>query len=116
MRLRDAYLEPWGAGYADAFELAMQTGGFANVFGWLRQRDHLPPAAWPRCDADANFSIVLRHAIAQIVERGRPDAFCISRTYVLEYVHGRALPRRQLRTVPHAGAAEYGPVAAGPAR
>ncbi len=71
VRLREAYLEAWGAGYADAFKLAMQAGGFAHLFGWIRQRDHLPPAARPRFDA--NFSIVLRHAIARIADSGAPD-------------------------------------------
>jgi hypothetical protein len=63
-RLRDAYLEPWGQGYADAFRLAMAAGGFAHLFGWIRQRDGLPPEARPRFDV--NFRVVLRHAVAQV--------------------------------------------------
>jgi hypothetical protein len=63
-RLRDAYLEPWGRGHAAAFQLATSAGGFAHLFGWVRQRDDLPGEARPRFDA--NFSIVLRHAIGRL--------------------------------------------------
>lgn len=60
-RLRDAYLEPWGAGLVDAFELAQRVGAFAHVFGWLRLRDHLPPS-----DRESMTSLpaILRQAIA----------------------------------------------------
>jgi hypothetical protein len=62
-RLRDAYLEPWGRGFTDAFALAMRTGRFAHTFAWTRQRDALPEAARPKFDQE--FSVVLRRAIAQ---------------------------------------------------
>jgi hypothetical protein len=61
-RLRDAYLEPWGSGLTDAFELAMRVGRFAHAFAWARQRDHLPLAERP--DFDTWYSVVLRRAIA----------------------------------------------------
>jgi Phosphotransferase enzyme family len=63
-RLRDAYLEPWGASLTDAFALAIRIGRFAHTFGWIRQRDALPEEARP--EFDKGFSIVLRRAIAQI--------------------------------------------------
>jgi hypothetical protein len=42
-RLRDAYLEPWGPGLVDAFELAQRLGRFAHAFGWARLLRFLPP-------------------------------------------------------------------------
>jgi Phosphotransferase enzyme family len=62
-RLRDAYLEPWGSGLADAFELAIRVGSFAHAIAWLRQREALPEQA--RREFDARFPIVLRRAIAR---------------------------------------------------
>ena len=44
MRLRDdAYLEPWGEGLQQTFELALRVGTFGHCFAWSRQRD--PTAA-----------------------------------------------------------------------
>jgi hypothetical protein len=63
-RLRDAYLEPWGSGLADVFELAMRVGIFAHCCAWLRQRDMLPAEARPAFNQV--FPIVLRRAIACI--------------------------------------------------
>ena len=65
-RLRDAYLEPWGSGLADAFALATRVGTIAHTFGWVGQRDHLPADA--RADFDTRFPIVLRRAVAQTYE------------------------------------------------
>jgi aminoglycoside phosphotransferase (APT) family kinase protein len=65
-RLRDAYLEPWGSGLADAFALAIRIGAFAHSFAWTRQRDALPEQARP--DFDQAFSTVLRRAIAQTLD------------------------------------------------
>ena len=65
-RLRDAYLEPWGRGLADAFALAIRVGTFAHTFAWARQRDHLPKKA--RHDFDKGFQIVLRRAVDQTLE------------------------------------------------
>jgi hypothetical protein len=62
-RLRDAYLEPWGAGLADAFALALRVGTFAHVIAWQRQRDHLPAAALPAFDRW--YPVVLRRAVAR---------------------------------------------------
>jgi hypothetical protein len=65
-RLRDAYLEPWGTGLRDAFSVALRIGSFAHTFAWVRQRDALPEQARPRFNQ--GFSIVLRRAIAQILQ------------------------------------------------
>ncbi len=65
-RLRDAYLEPWGAGLLDVFALAIRTGAFAHTFAWLRQRDALPAAALPAFDD--GFGIVLRRAVRQTID------------------------------------------------
>ena len=61
-RLRDAYLEPWGAGLADVFALAIRVGAFAHTFAWARQRDSLPEAA--RTEFDSWFAVELRRAVA----------------------------------------------------
>ncbi len=65
-RLRDAYLEPWGSGLEETFELAIRVGWFAHAIAWSRQRDALPEDARP--DFDRGFAIVLRRAVAQTVE------------------------------------------------
>ena len=62
-RLRDAYLEPWGSGLEETFEIAIRIGWFAHAIAWTRQRDALPPEARP--DFDRPFAIVLRRAVAQ---------------------------------------------------
>ena len=61
-RLRDAYLEPWGPGLVDGFDLATRVGAFAHVIAWARQRDHLPEEA--RRKFDEPFAIILRRAVA----------------------------------------------------
>ncbi len=63
-RLRDAYLEPWGSGLADAFSLAVRVGTFAHAFAWIRHRDRLPAAELS--DFDRWFTVVLRRAVARI--------------------------------------------------
>ena len=63
-RLRDAYLEPWGEGLVEPFDIALRVGSFAHIIAWKRQRDHLPDDA--RADFDQVFAIVLRRALAQI--------------------------------------------------
>jgi len=65
-RLRDAYLEPWGGGLADAFALAIRVGAFAHTFAWARQRDALPEEERP--DFDRWYPVVLRRAVAQTLE------------------------------------------------
>jgi hypothetical protein len=62
-RLRDAYLEPWGKGLEETFEVAMRVGWFAHAIAWTRQRDALPPDARP--EFDKAFAIILRRAISQ---------------------------------------------------
>jgi hypothetical protein len=66
-RLRDAYLEPWGSGLEEAFEIAMSVGWFVHGIAWTRQRDALPPKALP--DFDRAFAIILRRAVAQTRDR-----------------------------------------------
>jgi hypothetical protein len=63
VRLRDAYLEPWGRDFEGAFALAIRVGAFAHAFAWTRQRDNLPPSARPRFDIW--FPVVLRRAVTQ---------------------------------------------------
>jgi hypothetical protein len=65
-RLRDAYLEPWGSGLADAFTLAIRVGIFAHMIAWARQRDHLPEESRP--DFDEWYAVVLRRAVARTFE------------------------------------------------
>ena len=62
-RLRDAYLEPWGSGLEETFEIAIRVGWFAHAIAWTRQRDALPPDARP--EFDEAFAIILRRAVAQ---------------------------------------------------
>ena len=63
-RLRDAYLEPWGSGLEENFEIAIRAGWFALAIARIRQRDALPPEARPNFDKE--FAIILRRAVAQI--------------------------------------------------
>jgi hypothetical protein len=62
-RLRDAYLEPWGNGWGETFEIAIRVGWFAHAIAWTRQRDSLPAGARP--EFDRAFVAVLRRALAQ---------------------------------------------------
>ena len=68
-RIRDAYLEPWGAGHTDTFELAQRVGIFAHAIAWTRQRERLPESFRPRFDSA--FAIILRRALAVADEFGR---------------------------------------------
>ena len=63
IRLRDAYLEPWGRGHEDTFALALRVGIFAHAIAWLRQRDHLSEA--DQAKFDEWFPVVLRRAVAR---------------------------------------------------
>jgi hypothetical protein len=60
-RLRDAYLEPWGQGLVEAFNLAFQVGEFAHAIAWARQRSALPIGA--RATFDERFRGVLAAAL-----------------------------------------------------
>jgi hypothetical protein len=62
--LHDAYLETWGNGSEEAFELAMRVGAFGQTIAWTRQRDHL--SAEDRPEFDTWFSVVLQRAITRI--------------------------------------------------
>ena len=66
LRLRDAYLEPWGSGLIATFALAIRVGTFARAFAVARQRDALPAKARPEFDRE--FRIVLRRAIARTLD------------------------------------------------
>jgi hypothetical protein len=61
-RLRDVYLEPWGAGHERTFELALLVGSFARAFAVARTRSYLPTEAVAEYDED--FVVVLRRALA----------------------------------------------------
>lgn len=61
-KLRDAYLEPWGTGLADAFELAQRLGRFAHAFGWVSLLHLLPSDQRPAYDA--SFRTVLLRALS----------------------------------------------------
>ncbi len=65
-RLRDVYLEPWGSGLVETFDLAMRVGTFAHTIAWVRQRDHLPEDA--RVEFDRYFPDLLRRAVAQTLD------------------------------------------------
>jgi hypothetical protein len=62
-RLRDAYLEPWGAGLADAFVLATKVGAFAYALAAIRQREALPTS--DRAVFDVDLTVRLRRALAR---------------------------------------------------
>lgn len=67
-RLRDAYLEPWGQGLSGTFDLALRVGMIAQLSAWLRHRDAMPEEA--QRAFDQQFSIVLRRAMARVVDPG----------------------------------------------
>jgi len=60
-RLRDAYLEPWGPGHVETFELALRIAGLARSIAWLDQREALPPK--DRAGFDVGFAGMLRLAL-----------------------------------------------------
>jgi hypothetical protein len=64
--LKDVYLEPWGPGLSDVFELALRVGSLAHAIAWARQRDFLEPTdhRW----FDVEFAQVLRRALEQADE------------------------------------------------
>ena len=64
-RIRDAYLEPWGSGLTDVFELAVRLGAFAHAIAAIRQRAALEGAARARFDQD--LAIRLRRAMLQVI-------------------------------------------------
>jgi len=60
-RLRDAYLEPWGQEYVEAFDLALRIAGFAHAIAWLDQRNALPVAN--RQVFDKSLAVILKVAL-----------------------------------------------------
>jgi phosphotransferase family enzyme len=64
LRLRDAYLEPWGRGHEETCSLALRLGAFARSCAWSRQRESLSPA--DRADFDGRFAEVLRRALRHV--------------------------------------------------
>jgi hypothetical protein len=60
-RLRDAYLEPWGAGLRQPFDLAQRLGRVARAIGWGRHHEAMGTGAFPGFDHE--FPRVLRTAI-----------------------------------------------------
>jgi len=66
VRLRDAYLEPWGTDRAATFELAIRVGSFAHAIAWARHRHDLPEHA--RHEFDTWYRVVLQRAVAQTFE------------------------------------------------
>lgn len=63
-RLRDAYLEPWGTGNVEAFELAERLGRFVHAFGWLSLLRLLPLE--DRVAYNVPFRTVLLRALAGV--------------------------------------------------
>ncbi len=61
--IRDAYLEPWGSGLTEVFELAVRVGTFAYAIAALRQRAALEGVARDHFDQD--LAIRLQRAVLQ---------------------------------------------------
>jgi hypothetical protein len=68
-RLRDAYLEPWGRGHVQTFDLALRISGLARAIAWLDQREALP--AQDRPGFDIGFATLLRLGLGQASETRR---------------------------------------------
>lgn len=68
-RLRDAYLEPWGSGLIETFEIARRVGAVAHAIARKRQRDFLPETA--RQGAAGEYAVVLRLALELAVDAPR---------------------------------------------
>ena len=67
-RLRDAYLEPWGSGLIDTFDLAMRVGMVAQMVAWQRHRAVMPDGY--RAAFDVHFAEQLRRVLERAVEPG----------------------------------------------
>jgi hypothetical protein len=68
VRLRDAYLEPWGRGLNDTFDLAMRVGMVAQMVAWQSHRAAM--SAEYRAAFDVHFAEQLRRVLARAVEPG----------------------------------------------
>ncbi|HYL40566.1 MAG TPA: phosphotransferase [Candidatus Binatus sp.] len=64
-RLRDAYLEPFGAGLVEVFGAAWRVGLIAHACAWRRHRDAMPEAA--RAAFDIEYAALLRWVVARAV-------------------------------------------------
>lgn len=64
VRLRDAYLEPWGPGLVPAFDPAIRVAAFAHAIAWIRHRDPLNGEA--KAAFDEEYRVVLRRALARV--------------------------------------------------
>ena len=60
-KLREAYLEPWGKGFGEAFQIAQRLGRFVHAFGWVHLRQLLPEEE--RAAYDTPFRTVLQRAL-----------------------------------------------------
>ena len=67
-RLRDAYLEPWGSGRREAFELSMRVGMVAQMVAWQRHRAAMDTAY--RASFDVHFAEQLRRTLARAIDPG----------------------------------------------
>ena len=67
-RLRDAYLEPWGAAHAGAFDLAFRAGMVGQVVAGGRHRAAM--SAEYRQAFDVHFADTLRQVLARAVRSG----------------------------------------------
>ena len=63
-RVRDAYLEPWGAGRVEEFDLAQRVGIFAHAIAWAHCRAGLAPPE--QAEFDRDYPVILHRALARI--------------------------------------------------
>lgn len=63
-RIRDAYLERWGGGLTEVFELAVRVGTFAHAIAAIRQRAALEGPAREHFDQD--LAVRLRRAVLRV--------------------------------------------------
>jgi hypothetical protein len=67
-RLRDAYLEPWGAGLRPAFDVAHRLGLVAHTLTWSRHRSAMRGSVPESFEIE--FASVLRRALARSADLG----------------------------------------------
>ena len=86
-RLRDAYLEPWGRGLADAFALALRVGTFAHTFAWTRHRDYLPQDA-RRNSTSGSVSCCVARSLGRSSRRRLPVGLAVEAAAVVSRLAG----------------------------
>jgi hypothetical protein len=64
-RIRDAYLEPWGGGFTEVFDMAVRVGTFAHAIAAIRQRAELKGPARDHFDQD--LGVRLRRSIGRVI-------------------------------------------------